>query len=122
MAQRKKNRKELDEHLTQWTIQQTAEEVVNLLQMAGIGSGVVQNAEDLSKDPQLTARDFFVELEHPVLGKTISSGSAIRFEENHSADWKAAPLLGEDNRYVFLELLGLSESELSSFAEKGIIG
>jgi hypothetical protein len=31
------------------------------------------------------------------------------------------PLLGEDNRYVFLELLGLTESDLSFYAERGII-
>ncbi len=122
LAKRKENRKELDDLLTKWTIQHTAEEVVSLLQEAGISSGVVQNAEDLSRDPQLTAREFFVQLEHPVLGKTSSSRSPIRFEQDSTVDWKAAPLLGEDNRYVFLELLGLTESELSSYAEKGIVG
>jgi benzylsuccinate CoA-transferase BbsF subunit len=83
---------------------------------------VIQNAEDLSRDPQLVARDFFVQLQHPVLGKTISDRSPIRFEEDSTVDWKAAPQLGADNRYVFLELLGLTENELSSYTEKGIIG
>jgi benzylsuccinate CoA-transferase BbsF subunit len=122
VAKRKENRKELDEFLAKWTAQHTAEEVVNLLQKAGIPSGVIQNAEDLSRDPQLVARDFFVQLQHPVLGKTISDRSPIRFEEDSTVDWKAAPQLGADNRYVFLELLGLTENELSSYTEKGIIG
>ena len=121
-TRRKENRKELDELLTQWTIQHTAEEVADLLQRAGISAGVVQNAEDLSRDPQLMARDFWVELDHPVLGKTLSDRSPIRFKEDLTADWKAAPLLGEDNRYVFLELLGLTEGEFSSYTEKGVIG
>ena len=120
-AKRKENSKELDELLTKWATQHTAEEAVNLLQEAGIQSGVVQNAEDLSRDPQLMARNFFVQLEHPVLGKSISDRSPIRFEEDLMLDWKAAPQLGEDNRYVFLELLGLTESELSSYTEKGVI-
>jgi crotonobetainyl-CoA:carnitine CoA-transferase CaiB-like acyl-CoA transferase len=122
VAKRKQNRKELDEFLAKWTSQHTAEEVVRLLQEAGISSGVVQSAEDLSRDPQLKARDFFVQLEHSALGKTTSDRSPIRFKEDHTAGWKAAPQLGEDNRYVFLKLLGLTESELSSYAEKGIIG
>jgi crotonobetainyl-CoA:carnitine CoA-transferase CaiB-like acyl-CoA transferase len=122
VTKRKGNRKELNELLTKWTTQHTAEEVVSLLQEAGVPSGVVQNAEDLSRDPQLVARDFFVQLEHPVLGKTITDRSPIRFEEDFTVGWKAAPQLGDDNRYVFLELLGLTESELSSCAEKGIIG
>jgi crotonobetainyl-CoA:carnitine CoA-transferase CaiB-like acyl-CoA transferase len=121
MARRKENRKELDELVTEWTIQHKAEEVVRLLQEAGISSGVVQNAEDLSKDPQLMARRFFVQLDHPVLGKTVSDRPPIRFEEDITVGWKAAPQLGADNRYVFLELLGLTESELSSYVEKGII-
>jgi crotonobetainyl-CoA:carnitine CoA-transferase CaiB-like acyl-CoA transferase len=121
-AKRTENRKELDELLTKWTIQHKAEEVVSLLQEAGVSSGVVQNAEDLSRDPQLMARNFFVQLEHPALGKTVSDSSPVRFEEDFTVGWKAAPQLGDDNRYVFLELLGLTESELSSYAEKGIIG
>lgn len=96
--------------------------MVSLLQEAGISSGVVQNAEDLSKDPQLMARNFFVQLQHPVLGKTVSDRSPIRFEEDFTVDWKAAPLLGEDNRYVFLELLGFTEGELLHYVERGVIG
>jgi crotonobetainyl-CoA:carnitine CoA-transferase CaiB-like acyl-CoA transferase len=122
VAKRKENGKELDELLAKWTTQHTAEGVVGLLQEAGISAGVVQNAEDLSKDPQLMARDFFVQLEHPVLGKTISDRSPVRIEGDLPIGWKAAPQLGEDNQYVFLELLGLTESELSYYAEKGIIG
>ena len=121
-AKRKESRKELDEILTKWTTQQTAEEVVHLLQEAGISAAVVQNAEDLSRDPQLEARKFFVQLQHPVLGKTISDRSPIRFEEDLTVDWKAAPQLGEDNRYVFLELLGFTERELANYMERGIIG
>jgi crotonobetainyl-CoA:carnitine CoA-transferase CaiB-like acyl-CoA transferase len=121
LSKRKENEEALDELLTQWTLQHTPEEVVNLLQEANISSGVVQNAEDLSRDSQLMARDFFVQLQHPVLGKTISDRSPIRFEEDLTVHWKAAPILGEDNRYVFLELLGLTESELSSYIEKRVI-
>lgn len=122
MTQRKENRKELDQLLTKWTIEQTAEEVVRLLEKAGISAGVVQNAEDIFRDPRLVARDFFIQLDHPVLGKTISHRPPIKFEEDDSVGWKASPLLGEGNRYVFLELLGLTESEVSSYLERGIIG
>jgi crotonobetainyl-CoA:carnitine CoA-transferase CaiB-like acyl-CoA transferase len=95
--------------------------VVNLLQKAGIPAAVVQNAEDLAKDPQLIAREFFVHLEHPILGRTISDASPIKFEESFTKGWKAAPFLGDDNRKVYMELLGLKEGEFSSYVEKGII-
>jgi len=96
--------------------------VVSLLQEAGISSGVVQNVEDLSRDPQVMAGDSSVQLQHPVLGNTVSDRSPIRFEDDQVGDWKAAPLLGEDNRYVFLELLGFTEGELLHYVERGVIG
>jgi crotonobetainyl-CoA:carnitine CoA-transferase CaiB-like acyl-CoA transferase len=122
LLKRKENSKGLDELIEQWTAQHTPEEVVHLLQKAGIAAGVVQNAEDLARDPQLMAREFFIPLEHPVLGRTISDSTPIRFKDNPKVNWKAAPLLGEDNRYVYVDLLGLTEDELSFYIEKGIIG
>ena len=122
LPKRKVHAEELDKLVTQWTSTCTAEELVLLLQEAGVPSGVVQNAEDLSEDLQLKARDYFVGLEHPVLGMTTSDASPIRLSDSVTAGWKAAPLLGEDNRYVYKELLNLSESELTSYMEKGVIG
>lgn len=120
--QRKNHKEELDEFIGQWTAHSSPEEIVALLQKTGVPAGVVQNAEDLAGDPHLQANDFFLRLTHPVLGETISDRSPIRFQESQTSHWKAAPLLGEDNRYVFEELLGLKESDLHSLMERGIIG
>ena len=121
-SKRKEHSEELDIFLGQWTIQHPAEGVVELLQKSGIPAGVVQNAEDIARDPQLIAREFFVTVEHPVLGEMISDASPIKFKDYSKTSWKAAPLLGEDNQYVFRELLGFTEEELSSYAERGVIG
>ena len=121
-SQRKNHKKELDRFVGLWTARHSPERIVSLLQEAGVPAGVVQNAEDLANDPHLMARQFFVRLKHPVLGETISDASPIRFKESSTAGWRAAPLLGEDNQYVLGELLGLTESELSSLINKGVIG
>jgi benzylsuccinate CoA-transferase BbsF subunit len=121
LSKRKEHAEALDGLLGQWTVQHTPEEIVKLLQKEGIPAGVVQNAEDLAKDPQLIAREFFVHLDHSFLGETISDASSIKFKEKSTLNWKAAPLLGEDNRYVYIELLGFTEDEFSSYVEKGII-
>jgi crotonobetainyl-CoA:carnitine CoA-transferase CaiB-like acyl-CoA transferase len=122
LSGRKEHGEELDRFLGQWTVQHSAEEIVKLLQEAGIPSGVVQNAEDLSRDSHLKAREFFIPLEHPVLGKTPTDSSPIRFKNHPGKDWKAAPLLGEGNEYVYIGLLGLTEREFSSYVQKGVIG
>ncbi len=121
-SKRKKHSKELDELLERWTSKKSAEEVVRLLQKAGVPAGIVQNAAELADDQQLSAREFFVHLKHPSLGDTISDGTPIKFTGVSKGHWKTSPLLGEDNHYVYTEMLGLTEQELSSYVKRGIIG
>jgi len=121
-SEREKNRRVLDSLLTDWTQNSTAEEVVQFLQEAGVPAGVVQDAADLASDPQLQARDFFTTFEHSLLGRITSDTYPFQLPDCHPQEWKAAPLLGEDNEYVFHELLGLGMEEISRLKEKGIIG
>lgn len=121
LSKRKDHAEELDEKLGKWTLKRTAEEVVELLQAAGVPAGIVQNAENLANDPHLLERDWFVKLQHPTLGETVSDRSPIRFSQRSTSNWKSSPLLGQDNRYVYMDLLGLTDQEFSSYVEKGII-
>ena len=92
-----------------------------LLQREGVAAGVVQDASDLAKGPQLRERDFFIELDHPELGKTISDGVPIRLSGTPAKYSRAAPLRGQDNDYVYGKLLGLSRGELDELKRQGII-
>ena len=105
----------------EWTAGQTAENVVDGLQSAGIAAGVVQNAEDLANDPQLSAGNFFTTLNHPALGEIKTDTYPIKFKNCRPAPWKASPLLGEANQYVFEELLGMKKTTIQSYIEQGII-
>ena len=122
LAMRQEHSEELDGLIQECTSKNTAERVMQLLQEAGVCAGVVQNAEDLANDPHLQARGFFVHLDHPTLGRNVSDGTPIKMGGDCLVGWKRAPLLGEDNEYVYLELLGLTEGEFRSYVEKGIIG
>jgi benzylsuccinate CoA-transferase BbsF subunit len=119
--ERWQNMDQLDPLVEEWTKERPAEEVMSLLQGVGVAAGVVQDAADLSQDPQLKARGFFVELEHPVSGKIFSDGSSIKLSETSACFKRAAPLLGQDNEYVYRELLGMNEGELAWYIEEGVI-
>lgn len=121
IAARKKHKGILDGHIDKWTSGQTAEKVADRLQQAGIAAGVVQNAEDLGNDPQLNAGEFFTSLEHPVLGKIKTDTYPVNFKNCGKATWKASPLLGEANQYVFEELLDMTRTTIQSYIEKGVI-
>ena len=115
-AGRLKNKARLDRLVEDWTKEHTAEEVMALLQGQGVAAGVVQDARDLAKDPQLKERGFFIEL-----GKTVSDGVPVRLSETPARYRRAAPTSGQDNDYVYGELLGMSEGELAGLRQEGII-
>ncbi|MGW0017312.1 CaiB/BaiF CoA transferase family protein [Rhodococcus sp. NPDC003382] len=113
---------ELDEHLSRWTTQRTPHETMELLQNAGVPAAAVQNARDLAEtDPQIAHRGTFFELDHPVIGVAKFEGTPIRFTETVQENWRSAPLLGEDNEYVFGEILGLDPDEIARLSKEGVI-
>jgi crotonobetainyl-CoA:carnitine CoA-transferase CaiB-like acyl-CoA transferase len=121
LANRLKNKRALDEFIENWTKVHPAEEVTALLQKKGVAAGVVQSAADLAGDPQLKERGFFVELDHPEMGKTISDASPVRLSASPPQYRHPAPLPGQDNGYVYGELLGLSKDEVNKLRKQGVI-
>jgi len=121
LSNRAKNMDQLDSLVEEWTKERSAEEVMTLLQGVGVAAGLVQDAADLSQDPQLKARGFFVELDHPVLGKTSSDGSPIKLSDTPAHFQQAAPLLGQHNDYVYRHLLGMSRDEIERYSKEGIL-
>ncbi len=95
---------------------------MTLLQDNGVCAGAVQDARDLNEaDPQLAHRGIFFELDHPVIGPARFEGTPVTFSRIEQDNWRSAPLLGEDNAYVFTELLGLSADETADLAAAGVI-
>ena len=75
----------------------------------------------MDKDPQLAAWGMFPEVEHPEIGKIRVDGFPFKLSKTPLEIRKASPLLGEDNNYVYGELLGLSQEEIQDLAKEGAI-
>jgi crotonobetainyl-CoA:carnitine CoA-transferase CaiB-like acyl-CoA transferase len=104
-----------------WTMQHTAEEVMDQLQREGIPAGVVQNAADIADNPQLKARGFFIETEYHELRKMLSDANPLKISDTPAQYNRPAPSPGEDNNYVFQQLLGMTAGELAELRQKGVI-
>jgi crotonobetainyl-CoA:carnitine CoA-transferase CaiB-like acyl-CoA transferase len=112
----------LDEHLAAWTRSRDRHAVMKRLQRAGVRAGAVQDAEDVNeRDPQLAFRGTFFELDHPVIGPARFEGVPFAATQFSPDNWRSAPLLGEDNNYVYGELLGLSAEDIAELASSGVI-
>lgn len=120
-SNRWRNIDQLDVLVEEWTKEHYAEEVMSLLQEAGVAAGVVQDASDLSQDAQLKARGFFTYMDHPVSGKISSDGNPIKLSSTPASFQRAAPLLGQDNEYVYLQLLGMDRDDFDLYIAEGVI-
>jgi len=113
---------ELDRLIGEWTSAHTDRELMQVLQEAGVPAAAVNDASDLAADPQLYDRGFFIELQHPSLGIIRADGNPIRMSGTPALFVSAAPLLGADNRRVFLDLLGMDEGRFNLLVAQGVIG
>ena len=116
---RERNVDALDVLVNSWTAQHTAEEVMALLQSAGVAAGVVQAGEDLSRDTQLKERGFFRRVpDHQGELRTIES-APYKMSRTPGSVTRGAPAFAADMTYVLRELLGMSDDEVDECAIAG---
>ena len=102
-----------------WCMEHTKREILTRGQEAGVMCGVVNTTEDLVNDPHWRAREFWVEMEHPVAGKLTYTGAPFRAE----TPWRLsrpAPLLGQHNEEVY-GALGYTRDDLVKLRGQGVI-
>jgi crotonobetainyl-CoA:carnitine CoA-transferase CaiB-like acyl-CoA transferase len=93
-----------------------------LFELGGIfrcPTGISYDTLEIVDDPHLQERGFFREVAHPLAGALPLAGSPWEFG---SAAWVQgrAPLLGEHNKLIYGELLGLSDDEQDRLRRDGI--
>jgi len=119
LIDRLKNVDKLDSLVEGWTVEHSPEEVVSLMQGAGVAAGIVQSGRDLDNDPQLKHRHFYWELDHPEIGNFTYSGMPARLSKTPYKIARA-PMLAEHNEYVYTELLGISDEEFTQLMSDGV--
>lgn len=82
----------------------------------------VSTTEDMLEDIQLAARKFWVSVEHPELGASITYPGAFGVcSETPPTISRRAPLIGEHNQEIYTGELGISRENLTILTEAGVI-
>jgi len=118
---RKQNEDELDKMIGEWTKAFTPEQVMTMMQESGIPAGVVQTCEELLSDPQMKHRKHHRVLRHPVIGDLSHHAPAYILSETPCDLNRAAPTVGQDNDYVYKEILGLTDDDIADMLAEGVI-
>ena len=122
-ADRIEHQDELDANIGDWTQTQDDYELFHALQAAGVAAAPVLEASRRFDDPHVLARglDAPQELQDGV-GTFLYNTPFYRFPETPVGVAKPPAALGEDNEYVYKEVIGLSNAEYDALQEQGHIG
>ena len=112
----------LDGIIAEWTSQQDPFQLSQDLQNAGIPAAPVMRGPDLLEDPHYRDRATFSHVSHPQVGPKWYPGIAWRMSETPGRVHWPAPTLGQHNRQIYTQLLGLSDDQISQLEQDGVIG
>jgi benzylsuccinate CoA-transferase BbsF subunit len=118
---RLRHQEELDKLITVWTSKHSYYEVAEILQKHGVAAAPCLDTEGRFFDPHLQARKTYLEVDHPTTGTDFIANSAWALSDNPTEIRQRSPLLGEHNRRIFKELLGMSDEEIAQLEAEKVI-
>jgi formyl-CoA transferase len=119
---RVKNHQKLKNIIEKWSITKKTENLVNILLEKKIPAGPIYSVDQVVNDKHIaTAREMFVEVEHPKAGKTKITGSHLKLSKDKPIIKRPAPLLGEHTEVIFKELLDYTDEEILKLKEENVI-
>lgn len=131
LQSRQARQEQLDALIAQWTAQLSPDEVMQRMQREGVPAALVSQGDDLYHSAHLAARDFYRPTPYYVAQR---GAPAWEWEKRDSLAWTTPARLsdtpmqfghysnvGEDNDYVFREILGMSAGEIESLTGNGAL-
>jgi crotonobetainyl-CoA:carnitine CoA-transferase CaiB-like acyl-CoA transferase len=76
--------------------------------------------KDVFEEPQWRSREYWVDMEHPVVGTLTYPGAPVKMPDRAWQVRRPAPTLGQHNAEVY-GALGYSRDDLVKLRERGLI-
>src|SRR5208283_2256054 len=118
-AGRQAHHDELDVLIAAWTAEQTPMAAFHTLQRAGVAAGPLLDDQMFAADPHLRDREWQQPLQSLDVGTHLHPG--LPYRGVPQAWRRGSPILGEDNEYVYKELLGVSDDQFERYREDKIL-
>lgn len=116
------NQDNLDQHINIWTAKFDKHALTDALQQLPIPVAAVQKPKErIEDDPTTNNFGLWPTVTHSAMGEVRVDGLPVHLS---SSDWhmtRGAPCLGEHNHEVLSRLLGLSDEDIETLAEEGVI-
>jgi len=119
---RLRHRDDLDRLIARWLCECDADQTAARLQRAGVSAHVSWNMQNIADDEHLRAREALVKVSAPDIPPRLAVGAPARFSRTDDVGIRRlTPALGQDEDYVFGELLGLSAAQRADLEAREVI-
>ena len=116
------NREAVEEAVRAFFLRHTMDELCDESIPRGFMLFPLQNAANLLQDPQLRARSWFQALDDPGRGWEVDyPGVPYRLAKTPARLRRPAPLLGEHNRQLYVDELGITPARFDELAAAGVL-
>ncbi|MHB8381247.1 MAG: CaiB/BaiF CoA transferase family protein [Candidatus Binataceae bacterium] len=113
---------DLEDRIQKFFLTMTKKEIYDGTLKRRILLAPVATAADIAGDPQLKAREYFVEVEHDTLGRKMTlPGAFAKLSRTPLGVPTRAPRIGEHNQETYGGLLGLTGTRLAELRAGGAI-
>ncbi|MCX6022394.1 MAG: CoA transferase [Chloroflexi bacterium] len=113
---------ELDALVGAWTCGLTPMEAAQTLQASGVPAAPVQRPQErVDQDPNTEQWGLWPTVTQTEMGQVRVDGAGVHLSETDWSITRGAPCLGEHNREVYGEMLGLSDAEIDQLTAEGVI-
>jgi len=107
--------------MLEFTTKYTMLELFEAGRREGVPIAPILDIADFYNSPHTKAREFFVEVEHPVADKADYPGPPYKWTETPAVMKRPAPCLGEHNEEVYCQELDLSKDDLVALRGGGVL-
>jgi len=121
LAERAARGDEINGLVAEWTSSLSAAAVTARCVEHDVPVGTAYDAADIFADPHMEARGDLVAVDDPVIGPVRQQAPFPRLAKHAAPVPRGAPRLGEHNREVWCDLVGLSDDELADLAARGVV-
>jgi crotonobetainyl-CoA:carnitine CoA-transferase CaiB-like acyl-CoA transferase len=121
LARRAAGSDEINGLVAEWVAARSAADIEAVCIDHGVPVATISDASDILADPHVAARGDLVTVDDPVAGPHLQQAPFPRLDGRAPRAPSPAPALGQHNREVWTDLVGLSPDEVDALAQGGVI-
>jgi crotonobetainyl-CoA:carnitine CoA-transferase CaiB-like acyl-CoA transferase len=119
--QREAQRERVDQMVADWTCQHDRDELLRLCEQGQVPCGPVCSIDEIFEDPQYRARENILRVKDERIGELAIPNVVPRLSGTPGQVKWLGRSLGEHNREIYHDLLGLNDRRINELTEKGVI-